>query len=318
MSSAPTGLEVAAQRPGGGGVKKWLWIAAGAVLMALAVWMALRSGGMGRAVASLRDASPLVVAALLGLPAASWLLTSTLFWALTRRFGRVRWPEMCALIGASWLLNNLPLRPGMLGRVTYHRLVNEIPVLASVRVMVEALLCSALAGAIAVAVLAVASGEVAIGGAVMACGVVGAGVALAALRRRGTPLPVGLLALGTGIRVVDIAGWVVRYWLLLRLAGAPVSPMEAMGVTIASMLASMTPVQFGLREWAVGAAASLTGRSGAGGTMLSAGVSADVLNRGIELMLAIPIGLGAAWVISRRVRASRSEREAMAARGAGS
>lgn len=287
-------------------LKRWLWIVAGAALMALAVFVALRSGGMGHAAESLRQAAPATVAALLLLPVASWLLTTTLFWALTIRFGRVRWTEMAALIGASWLLNNLPMRPGMLGRVAYHRLVNDIPVAASVRVMLEALICSALAGALATAGLAAAAGHMPAALVLLAGAGVAAAFALRMLRRRKTPLPLSLLLLGTLIRLVDIGGWVFRYWLLLRLAGLSASAIEALAVTIASMLASMTPVQFGLREWAVGLAAAAAGHGGDPAQVLSMGLAADVLNRGIELLLALPLGLAAFFLISRGVRAARS------------
>src|SRR5690606_21044113 len=214
VADTPTGVDPHDGPPvdrgsdeGSGSVARWVWMVAGALLMALAVWIALRRGGMESALDSLRQAGALTVLALFALPIASWLLTATLFWALTRRFGRVRWTEMTALIAASWLLNNLPMRPGMVGRVAYHRLVNAIPVLASVRVLVEPLLRSAVAGAVCVVIVAVIAGDVVAALAVAGVAVLGAFVGLAVLKRRQTPLPVSLLLIGTGLRLADIAGW---------------------------------------------------------------------------------------------------------------
>jgi hypothetical protein len=255
-------------------------MSAGAVLMALALWAALRSGHLPENISSLRSAPASIVAALVLLPVASWLLTSTLFWILTRRFGAIDLREMVALIG------------------------DEIPVRASARVLVEALFCTALAASVAVAILAAIAGHTLVSVAT-AAGALAAGAAvLGALKRLDRPLPLALLLLGVLLRVADLAAWWARYWLLLGLAGIHMTPLEVTAVTIASQVASLTPVQFGLREWAVGGVTSLL-RTGQGG-ILAAGLSVDLLNRGLEVIVSIPIGLLCSAAVARRVSAHRA------------
>ena len=70
------------------------------------------------------------------LPAMNWLLVAWSFQILNARHGKVGAGEMTALVGASWLLNYLPLRPGMFGRVAYHRRYNGIGVRDSVRILI--------------------------------------------------------------------------------------------------------------------------------------------------------------------------------------
>ncbi len=70
---------------------------------------------------------------LLGSVLANLLLTGLLFTVLISRYGNVGRVEMQALIATATLLNFLPLRPGLFGRIAYHRTFNAIPAAASVK-----------------------------------------------------------------------------------------------------------------------------------------------------------------------------------------
>ena len=61
-----------------------------------------------------------------------------MFYALVAPFGRITFLEMGKLIAASSVLNYLPMRPGLVGRVVHQELVNAIPMRRSVLSIVEA------------------------------------------------------------------------------------------------------------------------------------------------------------------------------------
>src|SRR6185369_17669967 len=92
--------------------------ALGIVLLATAFWVLFQHReDLSRCWQAAYAAPAWLVHATLLLPLVNWLLTSLIFWALTRRVGRVGYREMCMLIGSAWLLNMLPLKPGLFGRI---------------------------------------------------------------------------------------------------------------------------------------------------------------------------------------------------------
>src|ERR1051325_3569231 len=133
----------------GGARSRWRWLGfmVSAVLIVAAAW-AIR--GQWTALSNVgdvvREGHWWLVAAGIGLPALNWLLSGGIFYILMRPRGwemasrrEVPLGEMMLLIGSAWLLHYLPLSPGLLGRVAYHRAVHRVPVTASVRVLVEVL-----------------------------------------------------------------------------------------------------------------------------------------------------------------------------------
>ena len=111
-----------------------------ALLAAAAYVLVLQRDDLARCWNAARAAPAWIVLATLLLPLVNWLLTSLIFWALTRRFGSVGFGEMSMLIGSAWLLNMLPLKPGLMGRIAYHKAISGIPVATSLLVTVTALL----------------------------------------------------------------------------------------------------------------------------------------------------------------------------------
>jgi hypothetical protein len=89
-----------------------------------------------------------------------------------------------------------------------------------------------------------------------------------------------------------------------------VGVLGAGALTAVGQLAMLTPVQFGLREWAIGlASASLPGEaSGLGQVRLAdaaaPGLLADCLMRAAELLIVLPVGLTASVWLWKRMRAA--------------
>jgi uncharacterized membrane protein YbhN (UPF0104 family) len=288
------------------------------LLLLLAAVRAVVTQGAGaqNAWASIRSAPPHLIALALLLPAANWLIVSLSFWLVMRRYGPVGPAEMARLIGAAWLLNYLPLRPGMLGRVAYHRAVNQISIADSIRGLIIGMACGLAAVA---AVLAVAF-AVPRGASTIAWTVALASppallliwFAITALQSRQAPaqpapvqspsdlhplstfhaswLPLNLL-----LRYADMLVWLCRYAVVFALVGRPLSIGAAAAITGVSQLAMCVPFVgngLGLREWAVGlTAAHLPTGLTTPDALTTVGLAAELVNRTAELAIALPVGL---------------------------
>lgn len=316
--------------PTSGGSWRWLRFGVGLVLILAAVWVVATQGeALRSAVRSIKDASPWRVLAVLLLPLSSMLITTTIFWLLTRRFGPVGWWEMAALIGSAWLLNMLPFKPGLVGRIAYHKAISGIPVSRSIAVVFVAMLIGIIGIALTLGAVAVSmpSDEraglrwlVAIGACTLA--IVAGFVARRMLRGetrnllRGRMSELGLCIL---LRVVDTLLWALRYLLAFDLIGVTADYRSCVIYAGVSQIAGQMPVQLGLREWSVGLASSIFGRpiAGAnagglldGGPTLSVqgvlpGLQADLLTRAAEIACALPIGLISYLWIARKLKQTR-------------
>ena len=109
-----------------------------------------------------------------------------------------------------------------------------------------------------------------------------------------------------GLRVADLIVWTLRYWVVFAIADSPVSMAQAAAVAAVSQVAMSVPLVgngLGLREWAVGLLrASLPAWYGVAAAS-SAGLTADLVNRAAELLVAVPVGLLCAAAVTRRIRA---------------
>src|SRR5512145_2699255 len=108
-----------------------------------AVAVARQRGALEAAMAAVAHPRPAVLALLLAAVAANLALSATCLRVLIARFGRVGTLEMQAVVATATLLNFLPLRPGLLGRVAWHRARSGIPATATLRTAIEAALISA-------------------------------------------------------------------------------------------------------------------------------------------------------------------------------
>lgn len=261
----------------------------GLLLLAAAIAAVASSGDALRSsFAAARRAPWWLVASLLVLPAVNWLCVSASFTLLTRRYGAVTHAEMAALVGSAWLLNYLPMRPGMVGRLAYHKAVNRIRVKDSARVLLAAVAFTAAAVlvllAIGLAVLPSAGGWWP-----LLCPLLAA--AGAPLRRWGR------LAAVFSLRYADMLAWVARYAAAFAIVGEPLSALEATLVSCVSQVALAVPLLgngLGLREWSVGLVTS------------TVGLAADLANRAAEVLVAVPVGLASLGLVGRRMAAARA------------
>jgi MFS family permease len=241
-----------------------------------------------------------VVAAVLVLPVANWLTVSESFRALTNRYateGRrpVGRAEMAGLIGSAWLLNYLPMKPGMFGRLAYHKHVNKIRYADSARVIGFSV---SLTGFSLVLLVLVAMLVRTGGPAWVWCATPAAALGVGAIAVRGRGPWAGRVVYAAFWRYLDSMIWVGRYAASFALVGEPLSFADSVAVAAVSQVALLVPLSgngLGVREWGVRLVTS------------PAGLLADVVNRAAEMAVALPIGfIGSAWSV-RRVRAARTK-----------
>ena len=305
-----TGATGAAGTAPGRARLRWVGFVVSIVLVVAAAW-AVRGqwDSLGQALRTGSGRWELLALAA-GLPLLNWLLTSGAFYFLMRPATcrgesrpsdseHVSPGEMALLIGSAWLLNYLPLSPGMLGRVAYLKSVLRFGVWVSVRGLVAALV-------IGVVVVGAMLGEVVVAGRGLSAN------AYAAML--GLP-PVALLIVAwvgwwvgrcqggwryaavAALRWLDVLVWMARYAVVFELIGRSLSLAEAAAIAAASQAAMQVPLVgngLGVREWAVGLVGPVRPGwrpGGAGGLSRGMGLSADLIKRGVELVAAVPVGL---------------------------
>ena len=257
---------------------------------------------------------------LLGLPLLNWALVSATFYVLTKRDAqrrpRVSLGEMSALIGASALANYLPLKPGLLGRVAYHKSVNAIPVVESAGVIFANVMsgCSACVLVLGVGVTGVAAQRgMGAWGLLATMSLPALACALVAWRSDNRDSRRARWSLAILLRYLDTLVWAVRYVVVFELVGLHISPAQAALFAGVSNVASLVPIAgngLGLREWAIGLVAPLLpGWLIAGGTRAatSDGLTADLINRLSELVVTIPLGIACGVWVARRMRRAMTD-----------
>ncbi len=272
---------------------RWVGLVVGAILLAAAVATVVgRRDALGTNLAAIRHPAPLDVALLVGTVIANVVLTGLMFSVLMSRHGRVGVVEMQALIAAAALANYLPLRPGLFGRVAYHKTFNDIPIKATITATLVALgLSVAIAVFVALALFTAGRSSIPL------WVVMGAPVPLlAAATALGASRIVGTAAL---IRYIEVLLLAVRYHAAFALIGAPIDPAMALAIACVSLVITMIPLTsngLGLREWAVGLASPLVTPY-----VLEVGMTADLVNRAAEAVIVVVLGLGAfAWLAWHR------------------
>jgi hypothetical protein len=211
------------------------------------------------------------------------------------RYGKVGILEMQALIATATLMNYVPLRPGLFGRVAYQKLYHDIAWTDSAKAVIHAMIVGA---AIACYFMA----------ATLAHWRFGADLLLLALAPIPTLASIAMLRPRTAvwlwaavIRYAEFLAIAVRYWAAFALIGAPIEARGALAFACISVIASMIPLAgngLGLREWAVGLLAPLLTSY-----QMELGITADLINRAGEMLVAIAVGAaGAAWLMRVRFR----------------
>jgi hypothetical protein len=256
----------------------------GLLLLAAALYALLtRQDAMAEVLAAIRRVPWWMPLALVVSVLINWLLSSVVFWVLTARFARVGLDEMLRLTAAAWLLNYLPARPGLVGRLAYHKLVHRIPLRRGVLIVLSSIGATGLAAAITLAITLLA-GPVA-AAALLIASALAAALITPIILRRGTSTVPSTIALGLSAavlwRILEMFNWAGRYALCFAMVGTIVGPGDAVLYAAGAQVASLVPVPMGLREWTVASLASVA----------AVGLAADLINRGVEVLVAIPIGL---------------------------
>lgn len=283
--------------------RRWQIIgyAFGLLLFGLAVFAVISQRDVfTEAMSNVRGAPWWLIALAFILPLLNWLVVSVAMWILTNAYGRVGLWEMTALIANAWLLNYLPLRPGMAGRIAYHKLVNGIRVRDSAKVVIQATTMTGISivlmGAIALGLgdrFGAVAWAISLGAPVVILGIAGLVLRSPFLRR---------MSLALLLRHVDMLIWVARYWVVFALIDKPLGLVGAVIFALVSQIALLMPFTgngLGVREWFIGQTAVLGIVAGLDHRAI--GLTADLINRAGELAVSIPAGLIAAWWLSRRL-----------------
>lgn len=233
---------------------------------------------------------------------ANLILSGVLFRLLLSRFGRVGWLEMQAVIASATLINFIPLRPGLPGRLLYHRAANRIPLMQSGRTVIEAAAISVGVGGF-LAVAAVSAMRWGINlwyPVIVPVPVVMALILLPAAR---------LWMLAILVRYLEVLIWAVRYACAFALIGSPINPEAALALACVSVIATMVPLfsnGLGLREWAIGLIAPLLTAYA-----LELGIIAELVNRAAELIIITITGtVGMTYLAQRSRRQIADNRQA--------
>ncbi|MBL4697619.1 MAG: hypothetical protein JKX70_02175 [Phycisphaerales bacterium] len=237
-------------------------------------------------------------------PIANWVFVGLCLHALVRRHGVVGRKEMLALVGSAWLLNHLPMRPGLVGRIGYHAKVNSIRVRDSIEASVWSMVHAAIANAVAIGLMMLMPADMPIsklvGVLLIPIGVFALIAALGALKS----VKFGYLMLGLVYRNLDLLVWMLRYAAAFAMIGIAITPVQIALITAASQIAQVIPLTgagLGFREWGVGIAAKMSS-TGTAITMRTA-IGADVINRIAETIIVIPLGIVCTGIVARRYAA---------------
>lgn len=311
------------KREGGRRTRRVIGFVVGFVLLAGAVIAVVRNAGpIEAAFNRVSSGAWWLLPALLCLPLVHVPLTGLVFWAATPPGAdgraRVGVREMTALIAMGNLANYLPLRPGMVARIAYHRAVNGISVVESAKI-----LGTVVASGLGAACLLVAA-------ALAAAQSSGGTIPLLPVAVLCLPVAVGLLGviyfredgsviasapsrwwLVVTLRYVDLAAWSVRYALAFWAIGITLTPAQAALYAVVANVAMLIPIAgngLGIREWVVGLVGPLLPGTILGASTIKAeGLSADLLNRSAEVITSIALGTLGGWWMTRHVKA-RAER----------
>ncbi|MCX5688297.1 MAG: hypothetical protein NTV94_00650 [Planctomycetota bacterium] len=298
---------------------RWGGFVLGVLLLAAAVHAITRDrASLDATLTSIRSASPLLISLLIVLPIVNWLLTSFIFWLLMHPSADENYVapgigEMLELIGAAWLANYLPVRPGLFGRIAWHRKHGGVPIARSIHSIVSAIGCGVVAVVLLVGAAWATPRETAHGNLWAIAALIAPPLGLAALAGpagRVRPQWRWFLA-ACSVRCIDVWVWMARYWVAFAITGQTTLELrEAAAIAAVSQAASMIPLAgngLGLRETAVGMMGAWLPTWYVSGTRLSSqvGLASDIVNRTGELFAAIGVGTICGLLLVRRMNAAR-------------
>ncbi len=290
-------------------VRRSGYVVGGILLCAAGVYFVSNPSELG----SFRDQilqAPLwaIVLVLLG-PVLNWIFVSQCLWALNRRHGEIDRLEMLALVGSAWLLNHLPMRPGLVGRIGYHAKVNQIRVRDSVEASVWSLVHAIIANAIGLGLALLISPGVGIAQIALILSIPIFALIIAAMLAETKSDQLGLMIRGLMWRYADLLVWMLRYAAAFAMLGVEITPVQIVLITAVSQAAQVIPITgggIGFREWGVGLAATMY--KGTAVIDMRTAIGADLINRVAETIIVVPLGLWCTAIVTRRFRATMKER----------
>lgn len=294
------------------GIRTSFKVLGAAIGLGLLVWIVYRAV-VRQQFAGLSDAAWWQFALLILCTAVSVLANGAIFWTLIRPAAALGWWPVQAVNAAVSLVNYSPVRIGVALRFMHHRRADHLPYsLLLAWYACFALLMFLTLGCVLGATLmrpAVDAWWALLLPALLLAGsaaVVWAGShRLLESRWRGaSTLLAAPSAVGSAIllRLVDMIAYGGRLYVAITILGTPVTPRDAVVLTILSMVSSLSPVgSVGVREFAVAwlgpmlADASLAERIDA----------AVLIDRAAEVLVVVPAGLAALVWIAPSWRAPR-------------
>lgn len=297
-------------------------------MLGLCIYFAVRGGGADDGPSGwqrLWHADPRHVAAMLLCVVGSVVLNGLVFWAIMKPFQTDR-PvglfDMTALIAATSLLNYLPMRAGMIGRAAYLKQRHGVGYRTSVVMLITVAGCTVITFALMTA-LTIWRGRIdamwiagmSIGLAVNA--LLGPIVLRYALRnvpmfrieaRWFDRIGLGVTALiwlWLWARAADVALNAARLWLAADVFGRPIDYPHAILLAAGGMFVTLlTPLPngLGLREL-------LYGWFGSAGDMMRdmrSGLAVGLIDRAVEAVVFITLGLAAIGYLHRKQRSTDS------------
>lgn len=210
--------------------------------------------------------------------------------------------EMQGLIAASALLNFLPLKAGLLGRIAYHQVSHDVHPMETAKVMILA----RMAGLV---IIGLTAGSLFLqdwsegplwAWALVPALIPGWFIMPAATRTAGLVMV---------LKYMDLVLMAVRYQCAFQMMDQSVGFDICLALAAIGMLAGAIPFLsggLGLREWLVGWLATILVTLPAA---LEIGILADLINRATELVVLIPVGgVALLWLRPRFTSAMKQRR----------
>jgi len=261
----------------------------------------------------LSNASPWQYAALLGCTLISVAANGGIFWAIIHPIAPIRLWDIQCVNAAVNLLNYAPIRLGLVTRITHHRRVDRLPYTilfgwyaALAGLMFITLGCVVLAtlirpqvdlwwvGILALLLITGSAASVWVGSHRLLAGRWHGASTMIALPRT--------VALAVALRLVDMAAYGGRLYLAIAILGVPITPRDAVALTILSMVSTLAPIgSVGFREFAI----AKIGPMLTDATLSSHINAAVLLDRAGEVVVFIPLGLAALWWMARAWRRAK-------------
>jgi hypothetical protein len=271
---------------------------------------------------ALLDAGPAMLLALVAVVIVSAVVIPGLqFWLVTRPFVSttpLSVPIMQALLAASSLLNYTPVKAGLIGRVGYLRQYHGVGFRAAV--LTHVLIGAIFAAAVVITLLTTVWRGVfdAWWWVISAAGLGFSALLAAPLLRASLPLSMPVdsrmrdslywagryLFVCLLVQVAALFAAALRWWLVFRMLGHPISIADAWLAAIVHMFSVMLgPANgLGLREWLIGIAGQRGWLSDTLGSDIGVGLTAALADRAVEAVVLIICGLIGLWFLRRKTR----------------